>query len=87
MNPFIIHTQQQGVSYLEHMLFAVGIAYRLWRSVVAFTLHAIFPFFNIKEDVDLESTAAFIVECNHWIELKKSNGAKRSLEKQWEVIK
>lgn len=70
MNPFVIHTQQQGVSYFEHMLFAVRIAYRLWRSVMAFTLHAFFPFLNIKQDVDLESTAAFMVECNRWLELK-----------------
>jgi len=73
MNPFTQHTKQQGVSYSEHMVFAIGIAYRLLRSVIAFTLHAVFPFFKIKVEVDLESTAAYIEERNHWIESKKSN--------------
>ena len=73
MNPFTLHTKKQGVKYVEHMVFAIGIAYRLWRSVIAFTLHAVFPFLNIKVEVDLESTAAFIEERNNWIESKKSN--------------
>lgn len=73
MNIFTVHTKQQGVSYFEHMLFAMGIAYRLLRSVIAFSLHAVFPFLKIKTEVDLESTAAFIKKRNNWIELKKSN--------------
>ena len=80
MNPFTLHTQQQGVSYTEHMLFAMGIAYRLLRSVIAFTLHAVFPFLNIKTEVDLESTAAFIEERNSWIESKKMNPIQDYLE-------
>ena len=86
MNPFTLHTQQQGVSYIEHMIFAMGIAYRLWRSVIAFTLHAIFPFLNIEVDVDLESTAAFIEERNNWIEEKKRNRVRNDLIKELEVI-
>ena len=73
MNPFTIHTQQQGISYVEHMVFAMGIAHRLLRSVIAFTLHAVFPFLDIKVNVDLKSTAAFIEERNDWIESKKVN--------------
>jgi hypothetical protein len=36
MNPFATHPQQQGVTYFEHWRFAMGIAYRLLTSVVAF---------------------------------------------------
>ena len=48
MNIFTEHTQQQGVTYNEHMLFAMGIALRLLSSVIAFALHAVFPFIDIK---------------------------------------
>ena len=68
MNPFIEHTQQQGITYIEHWCFAMGIAYRLLSSVAAFTLHAMFPFIDIERRLDLEATAAFIEERNRWIE-------------------
>lgn len=84
MNPFTLHTQQQGVSYTEHMIFAMGIAYRLLRSVIAFTLHAVFPFLNIKTEVDLDSTVAFIEERNNWIEDKKRNRVQNDLIKEGE---
>ena len=71
MNIFIQHTQQQGVTYLEHLFFAVGIAVRLANSVIAFTLHGIFPFIDIKKELDLEATARFINTKNNWIENKK----------------
>ena len=71
MNVFTKHTQQQGVSYAEHMIFAMGIAIRLFNSVIAFTLHAIFPFIDINKDLDLEETARFINEQNDWIESMK----------------
>ena len=71
MNIFTKHTQQQGVTYIEHLYFAVGIAIRLANSVIAFVLHGIFPFIDIKKDLDLEATARFINEKNDWIEDKK----------------
>ncbi|MEJ2181713.1 MAG: DUF6356 family protein [Gammaproteobacteria bacterium] len=71
MKNFTKHTQQQGVTYLEHMLFAVGIALRLANSVIAFTLHGIFPFIDIKKELDLEATARFINAKNNWITNKK----------------
>ena len=57
MNIFTEHTQQQGVTYMEHMFFAIGIAIRLANSVIAFILHGIFPFIDIKRELDLEATA------------------------------
>jgi hypothetical protein len=68
MNPFTEHTQRQGLTYIEHWCFAMGIAYRLLSSVVAFALHAIFPFIDIECRLDLEATAAFVEERNRWIE-------------------
>jgi len=68
MNIFTEHTQRQGVTYIEHWLFAMSIATRLLNSVVAFALHAIFPFIDIKKKFDLEATARFIHEKNTWIE-------------------
>lgn len=68
MNPFTAHTQRQGVTYIAHWFFAMGIAYRLTISVVAFALHAIFPFIDIAQRHDLEATMAYLNERNDWIE-------------------
>lgn len=68
MNIFNKHPQQQGLNYIEHLNFAMGIALRLFSTVTAFTLHAIFPFIDIKRRLDLEETANFIQERNKWIE-------------------
>ena len=67
INPFIAHTQQQGVTYVEHWYFA----YRLLTSVVAFAAHAILPFIPIKPEHDLEATVAYLKERNDWIESAK----------------
>lgn len=72
MNPFTAHTQQQGVTYFEHWLFAMGIAWRLLVSVAAFVLHAIMPFIPIMPRHDLEATTAYLVERNQWIERAKT---------------
>ena len=68
MNPFTEHTKQQGVTYLEHWFFAMGIAWRLFNSVTAFVVHALFPFIDIERRLDLEATSAFLLERNDWIE-------------------
>ena len=73
MNPFTQHTQQQGVTYLEHLYFAAGIAQRLLSSVLVFAAHAIFPFIDIDKTLDLEATVEYLKERNRWIESAKSN--------------
>ena len=73
MNPFTRHTQQQGITYLEHLFFATGIAWRLSGSVIAFAAHAIFPFIDIDKTLDLEATVDYLQERNHWIEKAKSD--------------
>ena len=71
MNPFTTHAQQQGVTYVEHWYFAMGIAYRLFISVITFAAHAILPFIPIKPEHDLEATVAYLNERNAWIESAK----------------
>ena len=78
MNPLTIHTKEQGVTYWEHWVFAMGIAYRLLSSVVAFVVHAILPFISIESRHDLEATAAFLQERNHWIESAREAKERRS---------
>ncbi len=68
MKPFTQHPHKQGVSYFEHWFFAMGIAWRLLASVIAFALHAMLPFVSIDPGHDLEATAAFLAERNHFIE-------------------
>lgn len=71
MNPFTTHTRQQGVTYVEHGFFAMGIAYRLLLSVIAFAVHALMPFISIMPEHDLEATMAYLKERNDWIETAK----------------
>ena len=68
MNPFTQHTQQQGVTYLEHLYFTTGIAWLLSGSVIAFAVHAIFPFIDIDKTLDLEAMVDYLQERNDWIE-------------------
>jgi len=71
MNIFTAHTEAQGVGYVEHMIFALRIAFRLLQSVIVFAAHGIFPFVHIRKELDLEATMAFLNEQNDWIEDKK----------------
>ncbi|MDH5445674.1 MAG: DUF6356 family protein [Gammaproteobacteria bacterium] len=73
MKLFTEHTQQQGVTYMEHLVFAVGIAIRLLGSAVVFLLHGIFPFVDIRKELDLEATRDYLDEQNDWIEGMKEN--------------
>ena len=73
------HPHAQGVTYFEHWLFAVGIAWRLLRGVVAFSLHALLPFITIDRQLDLEATSAFLLERNDFIETAAAKGRASSL--------
>lgn len=89
MNPFTEHTQQQGVSYFEHWLFAMGIACRLMNVVIAFVLHAVLPFIGIERHYDLEATMDFLHERNGWIEdarLKNPSVSSPSLRERSEYL-
>jgi hypothetical protein len=72
MNPFTTHPYRQGITYLEHSFFAMGIASRLLVSAIAFVVHAMLPFVHINPQHDLEATAAFLTEQNRWIETAKA---------------
>jgi hypothetical protein len=72
MNPFINHPRKQGITYLEHWCFAMGIAYRLLASVIAFGLHAMLPSISIEPRLDLEATAGYLQERNRWIDTARN---------------
>ena len=74
MTVFTKHPHEQGVSYLEHLGFAIDIAGRLLASVIAFTVHALLPFITIDRRYDLEATSAFLLERNHFIETAAAAG-------------
>lgn len=78
MNAMTAHPHEQGVSYFEHWEFAMGIAWRLLASVVAFALHALLPFITIKPPLDLEATAAFLLERNRFIEAAAASGGTKN---------
>ena len=68
MTVFTQHPHDQGITYFEHWGFAMGIAWRLLRSVLAFAIHALMPWITIEKQFDLEATSAFLLERNHFIE-------------------
>ena len=74
MTIFTGHPHAQGVTYFEHWAFAIGIAWRLLRSVLAFSLHALLPFITIDRQLDLEATSAFLLERNDFIETAAAKG-------------
>ena len=80
MNIFTQHPHQQGISYIEHMMFALNIAFRLLNSVIAFALHGIFPFIDISKELDLEETVKFINNQNDWIEGMKTHSLPDTLQ-------
>jgi len=73
MSIFTRHPYEQGVSYYEHLDFAAGIAWRLFRSALAFAIHALLPFITIKRHLDLEATSAFLLQRNRYIEAAALN--------------
>jgi hypothetical protein len=72
MNPFTAHTRAQGLTYIQHWWFAMSVAWRLFSSVIAFSLHAMFPFVHIARSLDFEATIEFIHGKNTWLEQVKS---------------
>ena len=87
MNIFTEHTSKQGVTYIEHLYFAMRIAVRLLNSVIAFALHAVFPFIDIRKELDLEATEQFIHEQNNWIEGMKQNKSLRLIDDAFLQVK
>lgn len=74
MTIFTRHPHEQGISYLEHWVFAMGIALRLLRSVMAFAVHAVLPGISIEKRLDLEATSAYLLQQNEFIEAAAKAG-------------
>ncbi len=74
MTAFTQHPHEQGIGYFEHWAFAMGIAWRLLRSVTAFFIHATFPWISIDKTLDLEATSAYLLGRNDFIETAAEAG-------------
>jgi hypothetical protein len=74
MTIFSRHPHDQGLSYFEHWVFAVGIAWRLLRSVLAFAIHAVLPCITIEKQLDLEATSTYLLQRNDFIEAAAEAG-------------
>ena len=74
MTIFTQHPHEQGISYFEHWAFAMGIAWRLLRSVIAFAVHAALPWITIEKKLDLQATSAYLLQRNDFIETAARNG-------------
>ena len=68
MTAFTRHPHAQGITYFGHWVFAMGIAWRLLSSVIAFALHSVLPFISIQPRLDLEAMSAFLIERNQFIQ-------------------
>lgn len=83
MNAFTRHPKQQGISYAEHGAFAIGIAWRLAISALAFAIHGLLPFIGIQRQLDLEATAAYLAERNRFIESAAAAARRRAPAPEW----
>ncbi len=77
MTIFTQHPHDQGITYSEHWGFAMGIAWRLFRSALAFAIHAQMPWITIEKQLDLEATSVFLQERNAFIETAAAGAAHR----------
>jgi hypothetical protein len=75
MTIFTRHPHDQGINYFEHWSFAMGVAWRLFRSVLAFAIHALMPWISIEKQLDLEATAEYLRHRNDFIEAKAGRAA------------
>ena len=74
MTVFTQHPNEQGMTYFAHWVFAMGIAWRLLRSVVAFAVHALLPCVGIAKQLDLEATSAYLLRRNDFVEAAAQAG-------------
>ena len=74
MKIFTQHPYEQGITYSEHLIFAMNIAWRLFRSVLAFAMHGVLPCIGIEKELDLEATSAFLLGRNDYIETAAEAG-------------
>ncbi len=56
------HTREKNMSYLQHLLFACGIGFRLVFTGLAFIAHGLLPVRPIPEKLNLEETGLYLFE-------------------------
>ena len=68
---FCRHPNENGKSWLQHMLFAVGISTKLSLSSFFFLLHGFVPFIPTPTSYNLEAMISYLTERNSKAQLKK----------------
>ena len=81
------HPRKQGMTYYQHWQFAMGIAWRLLKSVWAFALHALIPAIPIERQLDLEATEEFLNDCNDHVSDSARQANKRIKTVGWPVYR
>ena len=57
------HLKENNETYLSHMMFAGKMSIHLFIRSILFMFHAIFPFINVPESLNLKNTCKLI---NKW---------------------
>jgi hypothetical protein len=60
------HLKENNETYLSHMTFAAKMSIHLFIRSVFFMFHAIFPFFNVPESLNLNNTCKLITKWNQY---------------------
>ena len=58
------HLRKNGVTYTEHLLFALKIGCRLWVSSLFLILHSVIPIVSVPRDLNLESMTRYLQKQN-----------------------
>jgi len=67
------HLKENNETYLSHMTFAAKMSTHLFIRSVFFMFHAIFPFFDVPESLNLNNTCKLITEWNQYAQNRKKN--------------
>ena len=62
------HLKENNETYLSHMIFAAKMSTHLFIRSVFFMLHAIFPFIDVPESLNLKNTCKLINKWNKYSE-------------------
>ena len=65
------HLKENNETYLSHMTFAAKMSIHLFIRSVFFMFHAIFPFFNVPESLNLNNTCKLITKWNNYAETRR----------------
>jgi len=68
---FCNHPRENGKTWLQHMLFAVGISIKMVLSSFFFLLHGLAPFIPVPTRYNLEAMISYLTERDTKVQLIK----------------